>query len=60
MEPDHPSAMVDIDEFTCDETEECDAAYPHQLLLEKHKYDEHPEFRERLDTFIEGENRIEL
>lgn len=51
--------MVEIDEFECD-IDECGKAYPHPLLLEKHKMDDHPEFSEELDEFIEGENTIEL
>lgn len=52
-------ADVSIDEFECDE-ENCDAAYPHPLLVEYHKLHEHPEWAAELDDFIEGENRIAL
>lgn len=44
--------MVEIDTFECDS---CDEAYPHPLLLDKHKFDEHPAWRERLDRFISGD-----
>lgn len=32
--------MVDIDQYPCDE-DDCNEAYPHPLLREKHRVDEH-------------------
>lgn len=40
--------MVDIDQYECDR-DDCEKAYPHQLLLSKHKLDDH-----NLDEEIEA------
>lgn len=40
-------AMADFDDHPCP-VDDCDEAYPHSLLLDKHIVDDHPEWIEEV------------